>query len=83
MGYLSHPNKRDKEILAFADSATFDVGELHVYTEPLGFYDHCADEYQMLIVSADKELVNRICALCRAAYDRGPRRKRKWSYDEH
>jgi hypothetical protein len=61
VSYLRNPNNRDREILKFAKKFTdLELDGVRFYTRPLGFYDHCADEYEVLIVRADRNLVKRL-----------------------
>jgi hypothetical protein len=61
MAYLSQPNKRDQEILRFAKRMThYQKNGPRIYTTPLGFYEHCANEYEVLVVGASRKLVRKI-----------------------
>ena len=61
MEYLDKPNKRDREILKFAKKFTDYEGDgVRIYTTPLGFYDHCADEYEILIVGGGRGMVKKL-----------------------
>jgi len=75
-GYLSKPNKSDKEILKFCEDMDLREAEPKFCVSELGFYDHCANEFEILIVGADRELVKAVRGLVEKA-QKANRKKRK------